>query len=189
MKISTLSMMGLLIAGLLGTVMGVNRIMKPRGNESNVLQSLSTVVGIVLITLSVYSVFTTGASGSGRFTVPFMMILGLSLSARWLESIPVSIVFILALGLAILYVLSHGGLPHSLTEALQKQNVRKFLLIIALVIAATILLMISTAEKIVDVFLNILGQGPIVIALSVISVIHAALVLFSGNSRGLLKYL
>jgi len=182
-------MLGLLIAGLLGTVMGVNRALKTRGNENNVLQSLSTVMGMLLITSSVYSVFTTGSSGSGSLTVPFMMILGLSLCARWLESIPVSIVFILALGLAILYVLSHGGLPHSLAEALQKQNVRKYLLIIALVIAAAILLMISTVEKIVDVFLNILGQGPVVIALSVISVVHAALILFSGNSRGLLKYL
>jgi len=188
LKLATLSVLGLLVAGLLGTILGINRTLKTKGSESNVLQSLSTVLGILLISFAVYTVFTSGASASNRHLLPFMTILGLALSARWLESIPVSIVFTLVVGLVILYVLSHGGIPHSLEEVLQKQNVRKFLLIIALVIVATVLLMISTVEKLVDVFLNILGQGPVVITLSVISLIHAALIL-SGHSRGLMKYL
>jgi hypothetical protein len=106
LNIQTLSLLVLLAAGLLGTVMGVNRIMKTRENESTVLQSLSTVMGILLITLSVYSMFTVHGT---RYVVPFMMILGLSLCARWLEGIPVTAVLILIAGLAILYVSAMAG--------------------------------------------------------------------------------
>jgi uncharacterized SAM-binding protein YcdF (DUF218 family) len=173
-------------AGLLGTVLGVNRTMKSRENESSVIQSLATVMGILLITLSVYSMFTAGGS---RYLVPFMLILGLSLCARWLEGIPVAAVLVLILGLAILYVISHGGMPHSLEQALQRQNARKLVLIAALVIGGTVLLMVSTVEKLVDFVLNILGQGLVVTALSVVGVVHSAVILWSGSSRGLMRYL
>jgi hypothetical protein len=190
LKIATLSVLGLLVAGLLGTVMGVNRTLKTRENESTVLQSLSTIMGILLITISVYSVITSGGiAGSGRYVLPFMMILGLSLCARWFERIPVTAVLILVVGLAILYVLSHGGMPHNLGEALQRQNARKLVLIAALVIGGTVLLMVSTVERIVDAFLSILGQGLVVTALSLLGVFHAALILLYGNSRGVMKYL
>jgi hypothetical protein len=190
LNVRTLSVLGLLVAGLLGTVMGANRILKTREHENTVLRSLSTVMGILLIALSIYSLFAVGGTtGSARYVVPFMMILGLSLSARWLESIPVTAVLILVLGLLILFVLGHGGMPQSITELLQKQNMRKLILVAAMVIGGTFLLMVSTVEKLVDFFLNILGQGIVVVALSVIGVFHAALILLSGDSHGLMKYL
>jgi hypothetical protein len=186
----TLFVLVLLVAGLLGTVMGINRTLKTREKESTVLQSLSTVMGILLVAIAVYSMLTAGGTaGSGRYVAPFMMILGLSLCARWLERIPVTAVLILVLGLAILYVFSHGGMPHNLGEALQRQHARKLVLIAALVIGGTVLLMVSTVEKLVDAFLSILGQGLVVTALSIIGVFHAALILLYGNSRGLMKYL
>jgi hypothetical protein len=190
LNIGTVSVLGLLVAGLLGTVMGANRILKTREHENTVLLSLSTVMGILLITLSIYSLFAVGGTtGSARYVVPFMMILGLSLSARWLESIPVTAVLILVLGLVILFVLGHGGMPQSITELLQKQNMRKLILVAAMIIGGTFLLMVSTVEKLVDFFLKILGQGIVVVALSVIGVFHAALILLSGDSHGLMKYL
>ena len=51
MNILTLYVLGLLVVGLLGTVMGVNRTLKTREHESPVLQSLSTVVGVQLIAI------------------------------------------------------------------------------------------------------------------------------------------
>jgi hypothetical protein len=170
--------------------MGINRTLKTREDESPVLQTLSTFAGILLIALSVYSMFTAGGTvGSTRYVVPFMMILGLSLSARWLESIPVTAVLVLVLGLGVLYVLGQGGMPQSLAELMYKQNTRKLVIIAVIVVVGAAVLAISTVEKIVDLVLDILGQGVVVTAISVIGAVHAVLILSSGNSRGLLKYL
>ena len=49
--------------------------------------------------------------------------------------------------------------------------------------------MVSTVEKLLDLVLGILGQGLVVIAISVIGVVHAVLILSSGDSRGLIRYL
>jgi len=190
LNILTLSVLVLLIAGLLGTVMGVDRTLKTREHESAFLQSLSTAMGVLLIAISAYSMFTAaGTVGSARYVVPFMMILGLSLSARWLESIHVTVVLILVPGLGILYVLSHGGMPQSMTELLQKQNLRKLIIIACIVVGGWITLAVSTVEKLVDIVLDLLGQGLVVIALSATGAVHAVLILSSGDGRGLMKYL
>jgi hypothetical protein len=190
MNISTLYVMGLLVAGLLGTVMGINRTLKTREHESPVLQSISTVVGVLLIAISTYSMFTAGGTvGSARYAVPFMLLLGLSLSARWLESIHVTAVLLLLLGLSILFVLGQGGLPQSITELLQKQNTRKLIIIAAMVVGGGITLAASLVEKLVDLVLDILGQGLVVLAISVIGAVHAMLILSSNDNRGLIKYL
>jgi hypothetical protein len=57
------------------------------------------------------------------------------------------------------------------------------------VVVGAAVLAISTVEKIVDLVLDILGQGVVVTAISVIGAVHAVLILSSGNSRGLLRYL
>jgi hypothetical protein len=41
----------------------------------------------------------------------------------------------------------------------------------------------------VGMVLNALGQGIVVIVLSAVSMIHAGLVLFNGDGRGLLKFM
>ena len=189
MNILTLYVLGLLVVSLLGTVMGVNRTLKTREHENPILQSLSTVVGVLLIAISAYSMFTAGGTiGSARYVVPFMMIQGLSLSARWLESLHVTAVLILILGLGILFVLGQGGMPQSITDLLQKQNTRKLIIIAFIVLGGGGILMISV-EKLLDLVLDILGQGLVVIAISVIGVVHAVLILSSGDSRGLIRYL
>jgi hypothetical protein len=190
LNILTLYALGLLVAGLLGTVMGVNRTLKTREHESPVLQSISTVVGVLLIAISACSMFTAGGTvGSARYAVSFMLLLGLSLSARWLESIHVTAVLILLLGLGILFVLGQGGMPQNITEMLQKQNTRKLIIIAAMVVGGGITLAISLVEKLVDLVLDMLGQGLVVIAISVIGTVHAIIILSSNDSRGLIKYL
>jgi hypothetical protein len=190
LNISTLYVLGLLVAGLLGTVMGINRALKTREHESPALQSISTITGVLLIAISAYSMFTAGGTvGSARYAVPFMMILGLSLSARWLESIHVAAVLILLFGLSLLFVLSQGGMPQSLTDLLQKQNTRKLIIIATIVVGGGLILMVSTIEKVVDLVLDILGQGLVVTAVSIIGAVHAMLILSSSDSRGLMKYL
>lgn len=180
----------LLLAGLLGAIMGINRTLKTREHESPVLQTLSTFAGILLIALSAYSMFTAGGTvGGSRYVIPFMMVLGLSLCARWLERVPVTAVLLLVLGLGILYALGQGGMPQSVTELFQKQNTRKLMIIAAIVAGGAVILLLTTVEKVVDLVLDLLGQGLVVTVISVIGAAHAVLVLSTGNSRGLLRFL
>lgn len=190
MNVSTLYVLGLLVAGLLGAVMGINRTLKTKEHESPALRSISTAAGVLLIAISAYGMFTAGGTaGSARYAVPFTMILGLSLSARWLESIHVTAVLILLFGLGILFVLGQGGMPQGITGLLQKQNTRKLIMIAAIAVGGGVILMVSTVEKIVDLVLDILGQGLVVTALSVMGAVHAILILSSSDSRGLMRFL
>jgi len=180
----------ILAAGCLGVVMGINRAIKTREHESRALQTLSAIVGVLLIGASIYTLFTSGGlSARTSYAVPFMMILGLALSARQLESIPVTAVFMLILGLGVLSVIGHGGMPQSVNELLQKQNLRKLIISGAIVIGGAIVLTVATVEKLVDLVLNVLGLGIVVIVLSAISMVHAGLVLFTGDGRGILKFM
>jgi hypothetical protein len=62
-------------------------------------------------------------------------------------------------------------------------------MIAAVVVGGAFILMLSTVEKIVDLVLDILGQGLVVIALSAIGAVHAILILSSNDSRGLMRFL
>jgi hypothetical protein len=58
-----------------------------------------------------------------------------------------------------------------------------------IVIVGVIVLAMSTLERLVNLLLSALGFGIVVIVLSAISMIHAGLVLFTGDGRGLLKFM
>jgi hypothetical protein len=179
-----------LVAGCIGLVMGINRTIKTREHESRALQTLSAIAGFLLIGASVYAIFTPGAlTARASYAIPFMMILGLSLSARQLESIPVVAVFLLILGLGVLYVVGHGGMPHSLNELLRMRNPKIMIVSVVIIICGFVVLAMTTMEMLVDMVLHALGQGIVVIVVSAISVVHAGLVLFTGDGRGLLKFM
>jgi len=179
-----------LAAGCIGVVMGINRTIKTREHESWGLRYLSAIAGFLLIGVSIYAVFTAGGPAAGTsHAVPLMMILGLSLSARQLESIPVTAVFMLILGLGVLSVIGYGGMPESVSELLHSHNLGKLIISGVLLIGGAIALAVFTVEKLVDLVLNALGLGIVVIVLSAVSIVHAGLVLYTGDGRGLLKFM
>jgi hypothetical protein len=186
---STYYLLLTLVAGCLGVIMGINRTIRTRDHESRALQTLSTLLGVLLIGVSTYSIVTSvGNTARISYAIPFMIVLGLSLCARQLERIPVAAVFILMLGLGFLYLIGHGGIPQSVNELLQKHNLKKMIIGGVILIAGVIALAMSMMERLVDLVLNALGLGFVVIVLSAISMVHAGLVLFAGDGRGLLKF-
>ena len=171
-------------------VTGINRTFKAREHESTALQTLSAIVGVLLIGVSIYTIVTSGGHAERTsYAIPFMMILGLSLCARQLGSIPVVAVVILIVGLGGLYVFNHAGMPHCLDELLQTRNPKIMIISVVIVICGIVVLAMTTVEMLVGMVLNALGQGIVVIVVSVISMIHAGLVLFTGDGRGLLKFM
>ena len=177
-----------LAAGCFGVVMGINRTFQTREHESSALQTLSVIVGVSLIGVSIYTIVTSGGHAARTsYDIPFMMILGLSLCARQLGSIPVVAVVILIIGLGGLYVFGHAGMSHRLHEVLQMRNPKIMIICVVIVICGFVVLAMTTVEMLVHMILNALGHGIVVIALSAISMVHAGLVLFTGDGRGLLK--
>ncbi|MGC1455303.1 MAG: hypothetical protein WA946_08985 [Nitrospirota bacterium] len=189
-KMASLHLWLILAAGCLGVVMGINRTIKTREHESSTLQNLSAIVGVLLIGASIYAIVTSGGlTVRTSYTVLLMLILGLSLSARQLGSIPIVAVVILILGLGGLYVFGHTGMPHNLHELLQTRSPKIMIISVVIVMCGFVVLAMTTVEMLVHMVLNVLGQGIVVIVLSAISMIHAGLVLFTGDGRGLLKFM
>lgn len=180
----------LLAVSLTGVLMGINRTMKTREHESGLLQSLAAVMGLFMMALSVFALLQGGAARvSSEYTALISMILGLSLCARPLEKKHVTLVFALVVGLGIVWAIGHFGIPGSVTELLQKENIRYLVIAAGVVVFGAILLTVFTIEKFVDLFLGLLGLGPIVILLSCIGLSHAVIILATGNSQGVLRYL
>jgi hypothetical protein len=179
-----------LAAGCLGMIMGINRIFKTREHESRALQNISAILGVLLIGVSIYTIVRSGGlTVRTSYTILLMLILGLSLSARQLGSIPVVAVVVLILGLGGLYVFGHAGMPHSIHELLQTRNPKIMIISVVIVICGIVVLAMTTVEMLVGMVLNALGQRIVVIVLSAVSMIHAGLVLFTGDGRGLLKFM
>jgi hypothetical protein len=179
----------LLVVSLFGVMMGINRTMRSRENESGPLQGLAAFMGVILIVFSIFVLFQGSVVNSSiGYTVLIMMVLGLSLCARQLEKIHVTLVLALILGLGTVWAIGHFGMPKTDVAVLQKENVRNLLVMVGIIALGAIVLMIFTVEKIIDLFLSILGLGPIVIVLSGIGVAHAFIILFSGNNHGVMRY-
>jgi hypothetical protein len=180
----------ILAAGCLGVVMGINRTIKTSEHESRALQNLSAIAGVLLIVASIYTIVTSGGlTVRTSYTILLMLILGLSLSARQLGSIPIVAVVILILGLGGLYVFGHTDMPHNFHELLRMRSPKIMIISVVIVICGFVVLAMTTVEMLVHMVLNVLGQGIVVIVLSAISMIHAGLILFTGDGRGLLKFM
>lgn len=176
----------LLIAGLIGTVMGINRTIKTREHESKMLQAISALMGLLLVAVSIFLVLQsrdlTTISG---YTIQIMTLLGLSLCARQLESIPATAVFVLILVAGVVFAISHWGMP----EILQRPDIRKIAAIAGIAVLGAIVLLFSTIEKSVDLILAVVGLGLVVIAVSLIGLAHAMVILTSGDGRGIVKFM
>jgi len=80
-------------------------------------------------------------------------------------------------------------MSHKLHELLQMRNPKILIISVVIVVGGFVVLAMTTVEMLVHMVLNALGQGIVVIVLSAISMVHAGLVLFTGDGRGLLKFI
>jgi hypothetical protein len=188
--LSGLLVVGLLVVSLVGVLMGINRTMKTREHENGLLQSLAAGLGLLLMAVSIFALFQGNAAKTHLgYTVLIMMILGLSLCGRQLERIHFTLVFALVAGLGIVWAIGHFGMPRSGAALMQKENISNLLIAGGVIVLGAAIMIIFTIEKIIDLFLGIVGLGPIVILLSGIGLAHAIIILSTGNTRGVMQYL
>jgi len=176
----------LLVSGLVGAVMGINRTIKTRQLESASLQLAAGIMGLILISATLYAVLAGARSAAlSGYTLQLMIIMGLSLCARQLEKIPATAVMVILLLSFTIFSISHWGLP----EILQRPDTKKIAILAAVGVLSIAVLVLATIEKIIDIILNALGLGPVVTVISVLGVADAVVMFVTGDKRGLGMYI
>jgi hypothetical protein len=162
----------LVLCGLLGVALGINRTIKRREKESLVLQGLSAIGGILVLAMPVVMVLQINPKGVyTAATVLLMIVFSLCLLARPLKKIPIAFVLVTAAGVGLLWVImklrgaSFGG------------SVSMELVILTVIVMLGGLFVLSLMfEALVDAVLSALGWGPVVTIVSAVALIHGALI-------------
>ncbi len=173
-------------SGLLGVVLGVNRTLKHRQNESKLLQVISFLAGIVLFAAPVGMVLYGGHSSevSGG-SILLMLLLAICLVGRALKKLPIAFIIVAVMGTGLFWLFSY--LKHfSFAGDVPTQTV-------ALVIAALILVVFGISfviEKTIDLFLGLISLGPVVFIVAGVALIQGLLTgLHITDHHGLLNLL
>jgi len=176
----------LLATGALGVLLGVNRTLKGRKQESKLLQVISFLAGVLLLAAPIGLVWLErkGPPVSGG-SVLAMLALGICLTARALKSIPFAFIIVAVSGTGLFWLFSQikhvsfaGDVP---TQA------------IALAIAIVLVIVFGISflvEKTIDLFLGLLGLGPVVFIVAAVALIQGLLIgLRITDYHGLLNLL
>ncbi len=162
----------LVLCGVLGVALGINRTIKRREEESLVLQLLSAIGGIVVLampTLMVLHIKPRGVYTSA--TVLLMIVLSLCLLARPLKKIPIAFTIVTAAGVGLLWMaMKFRG------TSLGGRIPIEFLIAAIVVVLVGLFVFCFTFEAIVDTVLSVLGWGLVVTIVSAIATIHGALI-------------
>jgi len=176
----------LLATGALGVVLGVNRTLKRRRQESKLLQVVSFLAGVLLLAAPVGLVLQAGQGPPvSGFSILLMLALGICLTARALKSIPLAFIIVAVMGTGLFWLLSllkqvsfAGDLPTSAIAL-------AIAILLAVVFGVSFLI-----EKTIDIFLGLLGLGPVVFIVAAAALIQGALVgLHLTDHHGLLNLL
>ncbi len=148
----------LVLVGLLGTTLGVDRTFKSKTDESRLLMGLGLVGGIMMLALPILVVVRGADYGPfAPFTLLVMLLLGLCLIARAMRRIPITFLIVSAAGLGLLIL----ALQLQSEEVVDKLP----LTVVALVMLAVlggVFAVSKVFETVLDTFLAILGWGPMV---------------------------
>jgi hypothetical protein len=162
----------LVLCGLLGVALGINRTIKRREKESLVLQVLSSIGGVLVLVMPPVMVLQIHQKGFyTSATVLLMIVFGLCLLARPLKKIPITFIVVTAAGLGLLWVAMklRGTSPGG------SISLEAFIFSILLVLALMFVLSFMF-EKFVDAVLSALSCGPVVTIVSAITASHSALI-------------
>ena len=176
----------LLVSGVLGVVLGVNRTLKRRENESKLLQVISFLAGVGLFAAPVAMVLYGGHSSevSGG-SILLMLLLAICLVGRALKNLPIAFITVAVMGTGLFWLFSYVK-QFSFAGDVPTQT-------IALVIAVLILVVFGISfviEKTIDLFLGFVSLGPVVFIVAGVSLIQGLITgLHITDHHGLLNLL
>ena len=164
----------LVLCGLLGVALGINRTLKRREKENLLLQVLSALGGLVVLVMPLVMVLEINEKGVyTAATMLLMIVLSLCLLARPLKKIPIAFIVVTAAGVGLLWVAMKfrgttlgGDIPIELGIA-------------GIIVLLAVLFVLSfMVETVVDAVLSALGWGAVVTIVSAFALIHGALIAF-----------
>ncbi len=162
----------LLLAGSLGVALGINRTFRSKSKESGLLKFLGLVGGIVMLALPTLVVMQDVAvERMAPTTLLVMLLVGLSFTSRAMRRIPLAFLIVGALGILFLLL------------ALQLQSSEFGAKLPMTIVAAVLLLILGgvfavslVVEAVLDLFLAILGWGPLVTVIAALAATQGLLI-------------
>lgn len=176
----------LLTTGALGVALGVNRTLKRRKEESNALKALSVVAGVLLLAAPIGMVLQAGKGPAvSGASVLLMLLLGICLVARALKSIPLAFIIVAVIGTGLFWLLSQVK-QVSFAGDVPTQTIALAIAILLVIVFGVSFLV----EKTLDLFLGLLGLGPVVLIVAAVALIQGLLIgLRITDYHGLLNLL
>jgi hypothetical protein len=176
----------LLVSGAIGVALGVNRTLKRKEKESKLLQVISFLVAAILLAAPVALVLQSGkGSEVSGISILLALLLGICLMSRALKSLPIAFIVVAVMGTGLFWLFSYfkqfsfaGDIPTQTT---------------ALVITVLLLAVFGISffiEKTIDLFLGLLGLGPIVFIVAAATFLQGLFIgLHITDHHGLLNLL
>lgn len=162
----------LVLCGVLGVALGIDRTVKRRENESFILQLLSAVGGLVVLAMPTVMVLHIKSKGVyTAATLLLMIVLSLCLLARPLKKIPITFTVVTAAGVCLLW-----GALRLRGTALGERISMEFVVVAIIAILAALFILCFAFEAAVDTVLTVLGLGLAITLVSAIALIHGALI-------------
>jgi hypothetical protein len=176
----------LLAAGALGVMLGVNRTLKRRKQESKLLQVVSFLAGALLLAAPAGMVLQSGRGPAvSGVSILLMLGLGICLTARALKSMPVAFIIVAVMGTGLFWLLSQVK-QISFAGDVPTQTIALAMAILLVIVFGISYLI----EKTIDLFLGILSLGLVVTIVAAAALIQGLLVgLHLADHHGLLNLL
>jgi hypothetical protein len=170
----------LILCGLLGAALGLNRTFKRREDENVVLQWLSALAGILVLAMPTLMVLQTAPKRVfSAATLLLMVVFGLCLLARPLQRIPIAFTIVTAGGVVLLWsAMKLRGTSFGGRISFEVVLLMLLVLLLALFVATFAL------EALVDPILAFLGLGLVVTLVSTVAVAHGAVIALGVTGPG-----
>ena len=184
--IDTYALWLLLVSGALGCVLGVNRTLKRRENESKSLQVISFLFGAILLAAPVVIVLQGGqGSEVSGGSILLMLLLGICLMSRALKNLPIAFMVVAVMGTGLFWLFSYFK-QFSFAGDISTQAIALTITILLLIVFGISFIV----EKTIDLFLGLLSLGPVVFILSAAAFLQGLLIgLHITDHHGLLNLL
>ncbi|MFX1283737.1 MAG: hypothetical protein ACFFB5_08780 [Promethearchaeota archaeon] len=189
-----------IIAGIIGLAYGINKLLKSKDDESNILKNLALVTSIVIGLVNLWAIYewvlddiflpdSPEVEMVHWLTILLIFLAGSSMLAEPLKDTPIAaIIALLAFGalagLFLLFADFSGGFSDP--EVLGVVNIPLWLVILLIVIIVGILFIITRfTEFTVDRILQLISWAPVVIIFCGLLTIQGLLILLLNDAAGI----
>jgi hypothetical protein len=172
----------LILVGINGIILGFNRITKDDEEESDLLELLGIIGGLLLFGIIILSIENDEAIS--KYTILFSTLFALSLLAKPFKKLPIAFALTAVVGLALTwFVLDRSGNEESILFGLDL----KFSIIVIIIILIIVFIISFIQEATMDIMLFILSWGLVILVFALIATAQGVTLLFEiPSSNGIL---